>query len=546
MINKALASAYGSGDSITPINFRDSLVNVLALDPNPCDLGIYPYDYFPSAFCLTAKLDFEKTGVSKVQRNPNLALFGNGILVGIIDTGIDYQHKAFLNQDGTSRIVAIWDQTIQDGDPPEGFTYGTLYNNEQINLALKSDNPLSIVPSIDENGHGTAIASIIAGTEDTQNSFTGVVPASSLIVVKLKQAKKNIRAINFVPEGPVCYQDTDILFAARYLFDTARILRQPLALCIALGTSQAGHDGIGATSTYLSYINEIPQIGVAITAGNEGNNQRHYFGTLDARTYRREFELKVSSIDKKFGLEVWPYSPSRMTIEIITPNGESTQEVFPRLNECRKFTFVYDSTVVYVNNIITESSTGDQLILVRMENATEGIWKLRVRNIENAVSSFHAWLPAGDFISKDTIFLQSNPDTTILSPGNAMKTMTMTAYNQNDDSILIQSGRGYTRSTPHVVPDLAAPGYNLTCAVPNGDYGNLTGTGAATAYATGIVAMVMEWAILREYYITITGTNIKNLLIRGADRDPGTTYPNNIWGYGKINIDGLFRALLSR
>jgi len=537
---------YSDEHNVTPINFRDSIVNVQAREPNACDLGIYPYSFFPSVFCLTSRLDFEKTGINKVQQNPNFALFGQGILVGIIDTGIDYQHKAFLNKDGTSRIVSIWDQTIQDGVPPEGMLYGTEYKNEEINLALKSDNPLAIIPSIDENGHGTAIASIIAGSDDIEQSFTGIVPFSDLIVVKLKQAKKNLRDITFVPEGPVCYQESDVMFATRYLFDTARRLRQPLAICIALGTSQGGHDGLGATSIYLAYINEIPQMAVVITAGNEGNAQRHYYGTVDNSRFQDEFDLKVSNLDKKFALEIWPYSPSRLTLEILTPMGESTQEIFPQLNACRKFTFFNTPTVIYVNNIIAEEETGEQLILVRMENVTEGIWRFRVRNIENSVSSFHVWLPAGDFISKETFFTEPNPDTTVLSPGNADKPITITAYNQNNDSILIESGRGYTRSTPNIVPELAAPGYNLSCAVPNGGYGNLTGTGAATAYSTGIVAMILEWAVLRGNYTTITGKDIKNLLIRGADREEGITYPNNIWGYGRINIDGLFRKLLNQ
>ncbi len=537
---------YSDEHNVTPINFRDSIVNVQAREPNACDLGVYPYSFFPSVFCLTSRLDFEKTGINKVQQNPNLALFGQSILVGIIDTGIDYRHKAFLNKDGTSRIVSIWDQTIQDGVPPEGMLYGTEYKNEEINLALKSDNPLAIIPSIDENGHGTAIASIIAGSDDIEQSFTGIVPFSDLIVVKLKQAKKNLRDITFVPEGPICYQESDVMFATRYLFDTARRLRQPLALCIALGTSQGGHDGLGATSIYLAYINEIPQMAVVITAGNEGNAQRHYYGTVDNSRFQDEFDLKVSNLDKKFALEIWPYSPSRLTLEILTPMGESTQEIFPQLNTCRKFTFFNTPTVIYVNNIISEEETGEQLILVRMENVTEGIWRFRVRNIENSVSSFHAWLPAGDFISKETFFTEPNPDTTVLSPGNADKPITITAYNQNNDSILIESGRGYTRSTPNIVPELAAPGYNLSCAVPNGGYGNLTGTGAATAYSTGIVAMILEWAVLRGNYTTITGKDIKNLLIRGADRVEGITYPNNVWGYGKINIDGLFRKLLNQ
>ncbi len=524
------------------MNQRDSLLHVQVVNPNPCDLGNYPLHAFPIIYTLSSVIDLEKSGVAKVQRNPNLALFGQGVIVGIIDTGIDYQHKAFLNMDGTSRILSIWDQTIQDGTPPEEFTYGTEYKKEQIDLALKSDNPLSIVPSVDENGHGTAIASIAAGSSDLENSFTGIAPSSDIIVVKLKQAKQNLRNIFFIPDGPICFQESDVILAVRYFHRMTSIINRPIVICLAIGSSQGGHDGNEDTSAYLSFISNTPWFGIIIAAGNEGNNERHFFGTVASDTFSEEFELKVSSKDKKFAFQIWTYAPARFSVEIITPTGESTREIFARFNECNKFTFIFEASVVWVNNNIIEEETGDQMILIRMENPTEGVWRIKVRNIENEVTSFHAWLPSGDLISKETFFLQPSPDTTITSPGNSVNPMTATAYNQSDDSILIESGRGYTRINT-IKPDFAAPGYNLTCAALNGGYGTATGTGAASAYATGIAAMLLEWAVIRENYISITGMDVRRLLIRGASRDDELVYPNNIWGYGKININGVFEKL---
>lgn len=487
-------------------------------------------------------IDLDKSGIRKVQSNPRLALFGNGILVGIIDTGIDYRHPAFRSNDGSSRILSIWDQTIHDGRPPEGFPYGTEYNKETINLALNSENPLSIVPSEDEIGHGTAIASIISGTADLENSFTGIVPSSELVVVKLKQAKQNMRNVFFVPEDAICYQETDIMLAIRYIVEIARSMQRPLALCIAFGTSQGGHDSLGATSSYLSRISQMATIGVAIAGGNEGNKQRHFFGLVNAETFTKDFELNVSSKDKKFGFEIWCDTLSRVSIEMITPNGEVIPEVFPGFNMCRNFKFIFEASTVWINNNILEEQTGDQMILIRFLNPSEGIWKIRIRNIENEVSSFHAWLPSGDLLTRDTFFIESNPDTTLTSPGNAVNTMTVTAYNQVDNTIISESGRGYTRSND-IKPDFAAPGYNLTCATVNGGYGSITGTGAAAAYAAGIVAMILEWGVLRGNYTSITGMDINRLVMRGAVRDKELIYPNNIWGYGKINIEGIFEKL---
>ncbi len=542
IIDNALAYLYNSGDNVTPINEKNSILYIPSTETDICTLGEYPYRLFPSIFTLNAITDLEKSGIGKVQRNPNLALFGLGVVIGIIDTGINYQHQAFRFNDGTSRILSIWDQTIQEGKPPEGFSYGAEYNKDMINLALKSENPLSIVPSVDENGHGTAIASIVAGSENTEKSFSGIVPLSGLAVVKLKPPKQKTRDIFFIPEDAVCFQETDVMLGIRYLVNVARQLRHSLALCIAFGTSQGGHDSLGATSSYLSNISQLAQIGVAVAGGNEGNKQRHYFGTVDATTYTNEFELKVSSKDKNFSFEIWCDALSRLSIEVTTPTGETIAEIFPRFNQCRKFNFIYEPSLVWVNNIIVEEQTGDQMILIRMKNPLEGIWHFKVYNIENEVSSFHAWLPSGDLISTETFFLQSTPDTTLTSPGNAMNPMTVTAYNQNTDGILIESGRGYNRRN-EIKPDFAAPGYNLSCATINGDYGSITGTGAATAYATGIVAMILEWAVVRGNYTSITGMDISRFLIRGASRDEGITYPNNIWGYGKIDINGVFEKL---
>lgn len=186
---------YDTGDNITPMHLRNSLAHIPVDSANPCDLGKYPYNAFPSLFTLSSTVSLERSGIGTVQRNPYLALFGRGVIVAVIDTGIDYQHQAFLYNDGTTRILSIWDQTIQEGAPPEGYTYGTEYTREHINVALKSENPLSIVPSVDTNGHGTAIASVAAGKPSLEQSFSGVVPESDLLVVKLKPAKNNLKKI---------------------------------------------------------------------------------------------------------------------------------------------------------------------------------------------------------------------------------------------------------------------------------------------------------------------------------------------------------------
>uniref|UniRef100_UPI0032600846 S8 family peptidase n=1 Tax=Clostridium sp. NkU-1 TaxID=1095009 RepID=UPI0032600846 len=526
------------------LNIRDSLLHIPVSTVDPCDLGRHPYNSFPFLYTLTSTTSLEKSGISTVQRNPFLALFGRGVMVAVIDTGIDYQHPAFKYNDGTSRIFSIWDQTVQTGTIPDTFTFGSEYSREQINAALSSEDPLSLVPTTDPIGHGTAIASVLAGTPNDAEAFSGVVPQADLIVVKLKEAKQNLKKIFFVPENTLCYQESDIILGLRYAATISQRYSRPLVVCIALGSSQGGHDGRGAIDSYIDYLTLLPGIGVCVSAGNEGNNQRHYFNATNAAPYYNDFELRVGSNDSMFSMEIWSYAPARLSVDISSPNRESTQPVFPTFNQCRRFSFIFNQTTIYVNNILFEEGNGDQLILLRFNNLLPGIWYLRVQNIESEPFSFHSWLPSGDLISRETYFLNSNPDTTITAPGNGRHQLTVAGYDDTNNSILPESGRGYTR-IGEIKPDLAAPGNQLTCAVPRNQYGSVTGTGAAAAHTAGIVAMVFEWAIVRGNYPRITGNNVNRLLISSATRSSSNVYPNNIWGYGQVDINRLFERLAS-
>jgi subtilisin family serine protease len=542
IINNVSIPMYASGDNITTLNFRHSLLNIPKTNSDPCNLGTYPYHNFPTLYVPTSTISIEKSGIGTVQRNPYLGLFGQGILVGVIDTGIDYQHHAFLYNDNTTRILSIWDQTIQNGPIPEGFTFGTEYKKEIINLALKAENPLSIVPSVDSNGHGTSIASVIAGKPNADGSFSGVVPESELVVVKLKEAKQNLKEIFFVPESTLCFQESDIILGVRYLISYAQSVSRPMVICIALGSSSGGHDGSGALSNYLNYLGRLPGIGLSVSAGNEGNNRRHYFNNTTAPPFYNDFELRVGERDKSFSMEIWPYALGRFAVDVSTPNRESTQLIYPTIGSCRMFNFIFTPSVLWVNNFIFEEETGDQLILLRFRDALPGVWSIRIQSIDNEPISFHSWLPAGNIISNETFFLNPNPDTTITSPGNGLHQLTVTAYNQLNDSILIESSRGYTRSGL-VKPDIAAPGYQLPCATLRNQYGTITGTGAAAAHTAGAIAMILEWGFSRGNYTSMTGYDVNRLIIRGARREGAGTFPNNVWGYGQLDVTNLFRRL---
>ncbi|GLB32686.1 hypothetical protein LAD12857_46090 [Lacrimispora amygdalina] len=534
IVNNATISSYDR-DDITLLNSLHSLRHVMKYEKRACSLEQNPYETLPALFTLISPLSMEKPDLHPALVYSDFNLTGRGIIVGIIDTGIDYQHPAFLNNDRTTRILSIWDQTIQEGLPPSDFTFGTEYSKSRINNAIMSRNPFEVVPSTDTNGHGTAIASIIAGNPNSYQSFSGIVPESDLVVVKLKEAKQNLKNIFFAPPDSLCFQESDIMLGIRYLITVSQNLYRPLVICIALGSSHGGHDGYDPLSTYLDIIARYPGIGISIAAGDEGGNNRHYFNNTVSEPYYNDFELNIGNSDRRFSMEIWPYAPQRFSIEITPPNLVTTQIVYPSLSDCQGFILDDNQSFIWVNNIAFESISGDPVILIRFENPVLGTWKLRVRNNENEPFSFHSWLPSGNLISDETFFLIGDPNTTITTPGNAMSVLTVTAYNQYNNTILAESGRGYTRSGL-IKPDIAAPGYQLTCAIPQAQYSTLTGTGSAAAHTAGIIAMIMEWAYTRGNFTAATGIQINRMIIREAQRSNLYVYPNNIWGYGQINI----------
>jgi subtilisin family serine protease len=541
-VNNALIPLHHNDNEITYLNERLSLEHVPAESMNACNLGLYSYNSFSSIYTLNSIVSLDKSGITAVQSDPDLNLFGKDVLIGIIDTGIDYRHQAFKNSDGTTRIQSIWDQTDQNGERPESFTFGSEYGRDLINKALQSDDPLSIVPSVDTNGHGTAISSIAAGTQTNDQRFRGVVPESDLVVVKLKNAKKNLKDIFLIPDELLCFQESDIMLAARYLAAVSQKLNKPMVICIALGTSQGGHDGNGPLSSYLDYLAQLPGIGVAVSAGNEGNKNRHYFNATLPEVFYSDFGLNAGNADSTFFMEIWASSPAQLSISITSPTRENTRLIPPSINSCINYNFNLSQTNVFINNIIYEQNTGDQLILLRFENTFPGTWNFHLENYNHESFSFHAWLPAGNLITDETYFINPDPNVTITSPGNALSVLTVTAYNQFNNYILEESGRGYTRLGA-IKPDIAAPGYHIPCAVPGNKYGTATGTGAAAAHAAGVMAMVFEWGIVKENYIQMTGSLVNRQLIWYAMRDKAITYPNNIWGYGQVEINNLFEVV---
>ena len=545
------------------IKYEDALNNIIGEQNNCYDLlnpatavvytpiatlpknfiHLYGYGAIPNCYGLLDIASTEASGVRRVRNIPNLNLQGQGVLIGIVDTGIEYTHDAFKKADGTSKILSIWDQTIEsEASRPEGFNYGTEYTQFQINLALASADPLSVVPSVDENGHGTYLAGIAAGTSSQENKFTGVVPDAEIVVVKLKPAKKFIREFFVIPQDVTCFQKNDLMHGINYLVNVAKKVMKPLSLCIGIGTSQGGHDERGALSTYLSTLAAQSGMAVVIAAGNEGNSGHHYYGTADKKIKYNTVELKVGPNEPGFSMELWGTAFNTFSIDLLSPSGEYIPRIPARIGETREIRFIFEKTIINIDYQLLESQSGDELILVRIKNPSEGIWRFRVYVGGDLTLNYHIWLPITQFLNNETYFTEPDPEYTLTSPGNTFVPIVVTAYDHTNDSLYNNASRGYTRNN-NIAPIIAAPGVNVIGPALNNGYKTASGSSVAAAHTAGITAMFLEWGIVRGNYTQINSVEIKNLLIRGAKRNPGITYPNKEWGYGILDIYNSFNSL---
>ncbi|MBE5961192.1 MAG: peptidase [Lachnospiraceae bacterium] len=500
------------------------------------------YSTIPKCFGLMDSTNMESIGVKRLRRQPYLNLLGSGVLIGIVDTGIDYQNPLFQYADGTTRIYSIWDQNIQTGNLPEGFVYGSEYTKEEINEALRQENPLDTVPSTDTNGHGTFMAGIAAGNIDEENDFTGVAPLSELVIVKMKPAKQYLRDYFYIREDATVYQETDIVMGVKYLINVAQRVKRPLVICLGVGTNSGGHDGTGILDEVLSRFADNAGTCFVCPTGNEANSSGHYRSQNMTEEYE-DVELRVGENERGFALEFWASAPSKYSIAFVSPTGELIERVPARVNNSQVIRFLFENTVIYLDYRVLEIRTGDELIFMRFENPSAGIWKLRIYKDLSFSGPFDMWLPIREFIGSDTYFIRPDPDVTITAPGNSEGVITTGAYNHTNNSIYISSGRGYTRKGM-IKPDIVAPGVNIYGPVLNQQFGVRSGTSIAAAHTAGVAALLLEWGAVKENQIYIDTNEIKKLMIRGASRGE-IQYPNREWGYGRLDVYGVLDSLRS-
>ena len=539
----------------------DNLIFAYFYYPEPVNGGReFPFGIMQKCYALLSEEELAASGVLQLRESPLTNFYGSGVLLGFVDTGINFADAAFRNADGSTRLAGLWDQTIERREGEAAFQtqeisgaserttadfafYGREFRTEEINAALRTENPYEVIPSRDENGHGSALVRAAAASEQRTgrtpgqstgitaegagNPYGGVAPLASIAMVKVKQAKPYLRNYYQIPENVFCVAEEDIIYGVEWLLSLADRENMPLVLCIALGSNQGNHTGRTVLSGYLDNVAQIPGVCVCTAAGNEGGSGHHFFGRVSGNGYE-EVEINVEEGETGFTTELWAVDPDLFTVEIISPAGEVIPRIQGRPTFNRQYRLFFEGGTVWIQSNLYDQSVGTQGIWIRFAGTPAGIWRIRVYAEGEFSKSFHMWLPVTPFLRKETAFLRPNPYVLICDPGAAREVLTFTAYNVAGNTLLPRVSYGYT-ADDRIKPDIAAPkGEEL-----------YAGTGMATAFGAGCAALVFESTFRNAVYVILDTKVMKRVFIVSAERD-GREYPNREWGYGRLDVYGVF------
>jgi subtilisin family serine protease len=489
----------GYGYGIVTINI-EKLVD-LAKQPN------IQYIELPKNLFLSDLGSNRATCVERV--NSELGLRGEGILIGFIDTGIDYTHLAFRKEDGTTRVQYIYDLSLG----------GTIYNSQQINEALKAQDPLSVVPSYDLIEHGTHVAGIACAGGKIDFKYYGVAPDSSIMMVKSGRGLFSL--------------STQIMRGIKFLIDKGKELKMPLVINMSLSTNDGAHNGTSLLERYISTIASLERVTIVIAAGNEGNAAHHVGGILKLEN---SIKFNVAQDETAVVINLYKSILPQITIEIITPTGITTGPI--------KGEEGYIEGVISGNRYVIyntgprpfDISGGIEISLISRGNfILSGQWTIIIRVVNNRQGIYDMWLPISEGLNQKTKFSTPTVDNTLGIPATVQNVISVGSYNYITRNISPFSGRGKPSLYYEFKPDLVAPGEGITAPIPNSSFDAKSGTSMASPHVAGISGLMMEWGILKGNDPYLFGDRLKYYLIAGAKRERADIpYPDISFGYGEV------------
>lgn len=433
--------------------------------------------------------------------------------------GIQAESMEFRNEDGTTRILNIWDQTT-----------GEEYDREQIDLALKENT--DSIPGKDVLGHGTQIAVIACGR-------SGVASKSDIIVVKLGLAKNN--------SFP---RTTQLMEALDYVVRKAIEYEKPVAVNISFGNNYGDHTGNSLLENFINDIAETWKCSICIGSGNEGLGATHTGGKLQDEE-EQIVELAVSTYETGLSVQIWKDYQDEIAVEIIAPSGENLGRIQESSSVNR---IIYEDMEILTYFGEPSPYRIRQEIYIDMipqkQYIRSGIWKLRFVPIAVQNGRFDLWLPTQGILNYGTGFTSPNSDSTFTIPSAAARAISVGAYNARTGGTAPFSGRGFiveVGGSLLVKPEIAAPGVDVIVTTQTGTV-RVSGTSFATPFVTGSAALLMEWGIVRGNDTFLYGEKLKAYFIKGAKKISGSTYtPNAQTGWGSLCLaDSIPKGTVSK
>lgn len=448
-------------------------------------------------------------------RRQEVNLLGKGVLVSVIDSGIDITHPEFIDINGNTRILNLWDQSLKYNDN------SGVYTRQDINDILRdtANDNINVVNTRDSSGHGTAVGGIIATC----------VPEADLLIVKLN------------PDAEDAYpRTTSLMLAIDYAVRYATLYNLPHVINLSFGNNYGSHDGNSVLEHYISSLSGKSKLSIAVGTGNDGNTGRHTRIFVDDNRIS-DVEVLVTEYTTGINIQVWQSYLDNIDISLITPEG-TVLGPFSGYQEVITYR-LYDMNIQIINGYPTPINRNRETYIALIPDGSyirEGIWtvRLRGRNIANGIVDI--WLPVAASTSTDVHFLRPVADVTLTIPSSARGVISVGAYNQNTLTYAPFSGRGYN-ADGIIKPDIVAPGVNIDVPVSGGGYTYVSGTSFATPFVASACAMLMQWGIVNENDLYLYGEKIRAYLIKGAKRLP--TYndlPNEMLGYGALCVRDSF------
>lgn len=477
-------------------------------------------------------------------RDPYLT--GEGVLLAILDSGIDYQSPEFQRANGTTRIRYLWDQTLTPSQvderyinagetdpqwavsgPPDGFSKGVVFSSSRINAALQNTTPENLVPSVDASGHGTAVTTIAAGNGSYQSGlFQGVATQSELLVIKLGNP-----APNSFPKT------TELMRGLTFAVKTSLELSMPLVINLSFGNTYGSHDGSSLLERFLDNISEIGRTVVCVGSGNEGAAGGHVSGTFSENENQMQaVELNVGRYQSSFSVQLWKAYTDEFRLRLRSPGN---QEIVLNVGLVGVSRYRLEDTLLLIyQGAPSPYSVQQELYLdfIPVESyVNNGSWEFILEPRRIVEGTFDFYLPSSSVLSSDTRFFMPNPDKTLTIPSTASKVITVGAYDPYTGAYADFSGRGMEDQNGK--PDVVAPGVNIRTLRPGNIPAVVSGTSFATPFVTGAAALLMEWGIVRGADPFLYGEKVKAFLRRGAQELRGeSVYPNNRTGFGALCV----------